>query len=170
MAQNKPIILDLGCGTGMSTAHLARDNPDCAILGIDRSAARLSRATTDEADNVLLLRADCVDFCRLALEKNWPVKQLYFFYPNPYPKYTDITKRWHGHPIFPTLLALSQHIEVRSNWPLYLKEFALAAKTLKPVTTELTEIKTTANEAISLFEKKYIAMQTPIYRLILKQD
>jgi tRNA G46 methylase TrmB len=47
--QNQPVndrkfvILDSGCGAGMSTVCLAKLYPDIPIIGIDRSIARLSR-------------------------------------------------------------------------------------------------------------------------------
>ena len=47
--QNQPVndrkfvILDSGCGAGMSTVCLAKLHPDIPIIGIDRSIARLSR-------------------------------------------------------------------------------------------------------------------------------
>jgi len=39
----KTVILDSGCGRGLSTYNLARRNPSVAVLGIDRSTHRLSR-------------------------------------------------------------------------------------------------------------------------------
>ena len=38
-----PVILDSGCGTGTSTAAIARCYPHLPVLGIDRSAHRLSK-------------------------------------------------------------------------------------------------------------------------------
>ena len=40
---DQPVILDSGCGQGLSTLHLARANPTVPVIGIDRSANRLSR-------------------------------------------------------------------------------------------------------------------------------
>ena len=39
----KLVILDSGCGVGMSTYMLGRQFPDMPIIGIDRSEKRLSR-------------------------------------------------------------------------------------------------------------------------------
>lgn len=38
-----PVVLDSGCGTGRSSALLAKSYPHLPVLGIDRSAARLSK-------------------------------------------------------------------------------------------------------------------------------
>ena len=40
----KPIILDSGCGTAMSTEILASQNPDHWVIGIDRSIDRLQKS------------------------------------------------------------------------------------------------------------------------------
>lgn len=38
-----PVVLDSGCGTGRSSALLARSYPHLPVIGIDRSAVRLSK-------------------------------------------------------------------------------------------------------------------------------
>ena len=40
---DRGIVLDSGCGTGSSTKLLAAQHPDHQVIGVDRSAARLSR-------------------------------------------------------------------------------------------------------------------------------
>lgn len=37
------LILDSGCGTGKSTVMLGKAHPDCFVIGIDRSIARLNK-------------------------------------------------------------------------------------------------------------------------------
>ena len=60
--------------------------------------------------------------------KNWRLIRHYLLYPNPYPKASQLRKRWYGSPAFPSLLALVGVLTVRSNWPIYVEEFALARK------------------------------------------
>ncbi|WP_301585281.1 tRNA (guanine(46)-N(7))-methyltransferase TrmB [Halomonas alkaliantarctica] len=124
--QQAPLILDAGCGVGLSTRRLAERFPAHAVIGIDRSEDRLRRDHGELPTNALLVRADLVDFWRLAEQANWAPERHYLLYPNPYPKAAHLKMRWHGHPVFPTLLALGGHLEVRTNWQLYVEEFALA--------------------------------------------
>lgn len=42
------VVLDSGCGTGRSTAMLARCYPHLPVLGVDRSAVRLARGANSE--------------------------------------------------------------------------------------------------------------------------
>src|SRR4051812_45543862 len=42
-AGEAPLILDAGCGVGLSTFHLAAQFPDHFVIGVDQSADRLDR-------------------------------------------------------------------------------------------------------------------------------
>lgn len=214
--QRYRVVLDSGCGTGRSSAWLASSYPHLPVIGIDRSAVRLSKGgdawssrlqwlnisreerhtvsygipddvsaeasrveasevdkvslaesaeghtedqgreeegegdeSTNRAEtrrrrmsgaersnrkgqvpppsNLLLLRADLVDFWILALRDGaWKVEEHAILYPNPYPKRSQLRRRWHGHSIFPVILCLGGNITVRSNWKTYLEEMCLA--------------------------------------------
>ncbi|HET8792046.1 MAG TPA: methyltransferase domain-containing protein [Modicisalibacter sp.] len=164
--QRMPLILDAGCGVGLSTRHLAERHTNCAVIGIDRSADRLSRDHGALPGNALLVRADLIDFWRLALAAGWQPRQHYLLYPNPYPKAAHLKMRWHGHPVFPTILALGGRLELRSNWRLYLVEFALAveqASGLRPAIVEHDP----AGEYLSPFERKYHVSDQSLWRLTI---
>ena len=136
----QPIVLDSGCGAGLSTYNLACTFPDAAVIGVDRSESRVDKGEAlDLPDNALIIRAELATFWRLMLEAEHgdnPVRSAlaasrvskhYVLYPNPYPKSSRLNLRWHGHAAFPALLAIGDDLEVRSNWRVYLDEFRLAA-------------------------------------------
>ena len=147
-SSRKIVILDSGCGKGMSTLALSKRYPEYPVLGIDRSISRLSRnplyaststsqtesldedgsiysSWTEEASNALLVRADLVDFWMLAVnQSDWTIHSHYMLYPNPYPKSKHLQRRWHGHPVFPVILALGGNLIVRSNWDIYCQEMS----------------------------------------------
>src|SRR5690606_1215380 len=63
-----PLILDAGCGVGLSTLHLARQFPAHFVIGVDQSADRLARNVQWPGDlpaNFVHVRADLVDYWRL---------------------------------------------------------------------------------------------------------
>ena len=133
------VIIDSGCGTGESTIHIARRFPGIPVIGIDKSCARLNKAgnpaqTAGEEipANAFWIRAELLDFWRLALDHvksgEWTIPYHAVYYPNPWPKQSEATRRFHMHPIFPTLLALGNTIELRTNWEIYAREFAEAAR------------------------------------------
>jgi len=126
--ENKKVIFDSGCGTGTSTLLIAKNNPAAVVIGIDKSAHRLSKNSVSEkqSDNALLVRADLIDFLRLAVKHNIKLYKHFILYPNPWPKKQHFIRRWHGSPVFTDILKLGGSLELRSNWPLYVTEFAQA--------------------------------------------
>lgn len=157
----RAIILDSGCGIGESSVNLARQYRDCLVIGIDQSQHRLDKNTfytgSGEAkgiDNLILLRADCIDFWRLALKADWSLYKHYILYPNPWPKKAHIKRRWHGHPVFKNLLALGGQLELRSNWPVYVQEFMQALQLLGYTALQQGKMPP-GNAYLTPFERKY---------------
>lgn len=165
-----PLIIDAGCGVGLSTRRLARRFPDSLVIGVDRSADRLSREHGEMPANALLVRADLVDFWRLALAEGWQPQRHYLLYPNPYPKPSHLKMRWQGHPVFPAIPALGGRLELRSNWRLYVEEFALALRQATGLAVDV-EGYHPANACpdgayLSPFEEKYHRSGQPLWRLV----
>jgi tRNA (guanine-N7-)-methyltransferase len=151
-----PLIFDSYCGIGESTAAIARQHPQALVIGIDKSLARLDKHAPaqqqGELENYRLLRADVDDFWRLAVDAGWKLDQHFLLYPNPWPKSSHFKRRVHGSPLFPSLLALGGRLELRSNWPIYVEEFALAAN----IAGHASKVQTIAPSApITPFERKY---------------
>ena len=73
-ARPRPLLLDSFCGTGHSTALLARQHPGHFVVGIDKSAHRLARHPQDPAGQYLLLQAECEDLWRLLAEQDIGVR------------------------------------------------------------------------------------------------
>ena len=128
-ATSKKIIFDSGCGIGTSTRKLSNKYPDCFIIGIDKSESRIKKFLhyEEEVDeNFCIIRADLVDFWRLATEDGLKLQHHFIFYPNPWPKKNHIKRRWHGSPVFKNIVQLGGNLELRSNWEIYVNEFSLA--------------------------------------------
>lgn len=162
---NQPVVIDSFCGVGQSTAWLASQYPECQIIGIDKSAARLQRhpAYANNLDNYQLLRADTDDIWRLIADQGWPIKKHCLFYPNPWPKSQQLQRRIHGSPLFPTLLQIGGELELRSNWRLYVEEFASALH-IAGFKAEIETIQ--VDRAVTPFEAKYHSSGQPLWRCI----
>jgi tRNA G46 methylase TrmB len=165
---DRPLVLDTGCGTGESTRRLAERHPDALVLGIDQSAARLRRVGAAEdfaaEGNVAWVRAELATAWRLVREAGWPVSHQYLLYPNPWPKPGHVQRRWHGHPVFPTILAVGGRLELRSNWRIYLDEFRLALETLGQGPSAPAALGS-ERDALTPFERKYTASGHVLWRL-----
>lgn len=166
----QPLILDSGCGTGASTLQVAVARPDASVVGIDQSRERLQRGGLADADiavlapNAVLLRAPLEDLWRLLAADRVRLQRHLLWYPNPWPKAAQLRLRWHGHPVFPALLELGGEIELRSNWQVYVDEFAQALAACG-WQTERAEIGMDA-VAASPFERKYRDSGHRLWRLI----
>ncbi|HSH49642.1 MAG TPA: SAM-dependent methyltransferase, partial [Halomonas sp.] len=96
-------------------------------------------------------------------------------YPNPYPKPRHLKMRWQGHPVFPAILALGGRLELRSNWRIYVEEFALALRQATGLEAEVERYRPASACAddvdldsayLSPFEKKYHRSGQPLWRLV----
>lgn len=157
-AGTMPLILDAGCGVGLSTLNLATQFPDHFVIGVDQSADRLARKTNWPGaipSNCVRVRADLVDYWRLLHAAGVRPARHYVLYPNPWPKIGQLGRRWHGHPVFPTIVALGGELECRSNWRIYIEEFAAALTQLGDVAVRCERYQTSS--AITPFEQKYLA-------------
>lgn len=160
--QGKPIIFDSCCGVGESTYHLAKRHPEAIVLGLDKSADRLSKHPQSIADNYRLLQVNLNDFWRLAVEANWHLTHHYLLYPNPWPKAKHLQRRWHGSAVFPAIIELGGELELRSNWFTYIHEFARA---LELTGQESLVEEYQGTEPITPFERKYWASGQKSLRL-----
>ena len=161
-AHQGELILDSGCGVGESTCHLARQYPNALVLGLDRSEDRLSRQRADTPDNAHFIRTDLVDFWRLAMRARWRPRKHCLYYPNPYPKKRQLKQRWHGHPVFPALVALGGELACRSNWSIYLEELRMALSRYD-IPASITPV--TERHSLTPFERKYRASRQPVWEL-----
>lgn len=158
--EQRPIIIDSCCGTGLSTIQLAELFPGHFIVGIDKSETRLSRAKRSISTNYLLLRGEVIDQWRLLYQEKLPISHHFLFFPNPWPKAAHVKRRFHAHPVFFTMAKLAPYFEMRSNWDIYAEECLIALKTLGHEAT--LELKNDA-QYFTLFEKKYLQAGCSIY-------
>ncbi len=158
-----PLILDAGCGVGWSTQRLAEMYPEHFVFGVDQSVDRISRGRPlPMPKNAVLIRADLVDFWRLLAENDIRLARHYNLYPNPWPKIGHLSRRWHGHAVFPVWRELGGELECRSNWRIYIEEMAQALTLLtgQPVIAEPYE----TDDPMTPFEKKYLASGQELWR------
>ena len=166
------LVLDACCGVGESSLYLAEMYPDVLIVGVDKSLTRLRKhahyqdKSKKKPHNLLLLRADMFDLWRLlstAVGKNeLNVKKQFIFYPNPYPKKSQVGKRWHASPVMPHILKVSRNLECRSNWLIYLQEFQKVL-TFYGLASQISEVE---GAFVSPFERKYRQSEQRCWQLM----
>ena len=166
LAPGAPLILDSCCGVGESSIALANAFPDHYVIGVDQSASRLGRNTEEKSaglpDNLDLVRADLVDYWRLMNEARIRLARHYLLYPNPWPKIGHLSRRWHGHAVFPAMLELGGQLECRSNWRIYIDEFCFAVNRL--MRRESACEPHVPESSLTPFERKYLNSGHLLYR------
>lgn len=82
---NKPIVLELGCGRGEYTVNLAKEFPEKNFIGVDIKGARLWRgaktAHTGQMNNVAFLRTR-IEFIDSVFGKD-EVSEIWITFPDP---------------------------------------------------------------------------------------
>jgi tRNA (guanine-N7-)-methyltransferase len=92
---DKPIVLELGCGRGEYTVNLAEKYPDKNFVGVDIKGARLWRGAKTAMDN----KMTNVGFLRLQIDKidyffgPDEVSEIWITFPDPQPQVSRIRKR-----------------------------------------------------------------------------
>jgi tRNA (guanine-N7-)-methyltransferase len=85
---DKPLILELGCGKGEYTVNLAWNNPNSNYLGIDIKGARMWKgakiALNNNLQNAGFLRTR-IDFINSFFDEN-EVDEIWVTFPDPQPK------------------------------------------------------------------------------------
>jgi tRNA (guanine-N7-)-methyltransferase len=157
-----PMVLDSFCGTGHSTALLAKKHPQHLVVGIDKSDYRLTKHQGEKTENCVLLQARCEDIWHALAADGEVLSHHYLFYPNPWPKSAQLQRRVHGHPAFPALLRLGGQLELRSNWQTYIEEFGVAVH-LAGGSGYVSRVPDEKAD-ISLFERKYRKSGHPLWR------
>ncbi|MDR1227427.1 MAG: methyltransferase domain-containing protein [Azoarcus sp.] len=167
-----PLILDAGCGVGHSTIELARTFPGHWVIGVDRSEDRLRRRKPYPDAllpvNMVFVRADLVDFWRLLAGEGLRLARHYILYPNPWPKIGHFGRRWPAHPVFPFIPRLGGALECRSNWSVYVAEFAIALERALGRPAPWGSFET--ERPLSPFERKYRDSGQTLYRLCVDLD
>ena len=81
----KPLVLELGCGKGEYTVGLAQRYPDKNFIGVDVKGARMHRGATlairNKLDNAAFLRTR-IDFINALFDEN-EVAEIWITFPDP---------------------------------------------------------------------------------------
>lgn len=92
---DKPIVLELGCGKGEYTVGLAKRYPEKNFIGVDIKGNRIwmgaKQAVEEKMPNVAFIRTR-IDFIEACFEAN-EVSEIWITFPDPQPQRTRERKR-----------------------------------------------------------------------------
>lgn len=84
-----PVVLEIGCGSGISTLAMAKDEPDIDVVAVEiyrRGLAQLlSAIDRDQVRNIRLIRGNALDVLRRLIAPG-SLTGVRVFFPDPWPK------------------------------------------------------------------------------------
>ena len=176
--REQPLYLELGCGKGVSTAAMVKDNPTinyvvmditCNVLGDTRR--NIEKAFDGEpVKNVMIARYD-ISYIEKVFAPEDRVERIYINFCNPWTKRPKYAKRrlTHGNflKLYRRVLKDGGQIHFKTdNAPLFawsVEEIPQFGFTLSEVTDDLH-----ANGPVGImtgYEEKFYALGTPIHRV-----
>jgi tRNA (guanine-N7-)-methyltransferase len=173
---DRPLVLELGCGKGEYTVGLARKNPRVNYLGLDIKGARIwtgARTAYDEGlENVAFLRTR-IDFISSFFDRD-EVDELWITFPDPQEKLRRRKKRLSG-AVFLNKYRLFLkdgglvHLKT-DNRSLYEDTLALVTHNKLPIERNSADIYKEGWTDVSVsiqtyYEKRFLAEGLPIHYL-----
>jgi len=84
-----PVIIEIGCGSGVSTLEMAKDEPDIDVVAVEiyrRGLAQLlSAIDRDQVSNIRLIRGNALDVLQRLIAPG-SLTGVRVFFPDPWPK------------------------------------------------------------------------------------
>ncbi len=87
MDQNRPIMLEMGCGHGHFLRAYAKTHPQELCIGLDLLGPRLKKAQKrcEGLANIRFIKAEAVEFLEM-LGGKLKLQSIYILFPDPWPK------------------------------------------------------------------------------------
>lgn len=158
-----PLILEIGCGTGTSTAAMAIEEPQFDVLAVEvyrKGLAQLLSAIDREGiDNIRLIRGDALDVLEHLLPSG-SLTAARVFFPDPWPKSRHHKRRL----LQPATVALisdrlrpggTLHVATdHANYAEHIAEAGDMEPTLRRLELDDPEIPVSVNRPTTKFEGK----------------
>lgn len=167
---NGGIIIEIGPGRGDFLFHLAENNPDKTIYGIEIKSLRfdklIKRRDKRNLKNIKLILADAA----AAIPELFPdesVEEIYVNFPDPWPKRRHSKNRLLQAPFLnecARVLKPNGTLLFTTDAEEYAKEVHKKCRTIKNLSHNFTEIPTESDEAYpTYFSEKWKKMGRTIY-------
>ena len=128
VASSAPLVLEIGCGMGETTAAIAAAQPECNFIGIEVHTpgvgSLLKEIATRELNNLRVIQHDAVEVVRDMIAPG-SLAGIHIFFPDPWPK-----KRHHKRRLIQAAfvhqlalrLAPGGYIHCATDWEAYAQQ------------------------------------------------
>jgi tRNA (guanine-N7-)-methyltransferase len=166
-----PVQVDLGCGDGSFLALVAREQPECNFLGIERMAGRVRTSSRKALDlpNVRVLRVETSYAVRYLLPPS-STAIFHLLFPDPWPKRRHQRRRVVTSEFLDDIahaLVDEGAARVVTDQLEYFEQIRALAE--KSPALQVGQPHRRDNFPPSTFERNFVAAGAPIYRLELRK-
>jgi len=164
------LLLEIGFGNGEFPVHLAKNNPEDMVVGIEVSLSCVLKAAAriemNQLDNVLLVHGDARFLLREGFAGN-SVDIVYMNFPCPWPKKRHIKRRVTNPSFIDTIasvLKVGGYFEVMTDEEWYAEEIAGSMSMHKSL--DLLEMAVNPSRTVNTkYERKWLEMGKNIYMI-----
>lgn len=172
----KMLHVEIGCGKGDYFIQMAQKYPEHSFIAIEKdrnvSAVAAKKALQENLPNTKMIVSDAAAICDWFAPKE--VQILHLNFSDPWPK-SGHSKRRLSHSAFlkqyETILADDGEIQMKTdNKSLFeysLVEFSQNNWLLAEVSVDFRRME--QDDAMTEYERKFVGLQQPIYRLVVKK-
>ena len=171
-----PVVLEIGCGMGETTAAIAAANPAVNYLGIEvyeaGVGALLARIDAGGLANLRVIQHDAVPVLERMIRPQ-SLAAIHVFFPDPWPK-----KRHHKRRLIqPPFVALAASrlapgglLHCATDWPEYADQM-LEVLSANPLLTNSVQgfAQRPAERPVTKFERRGLALGHPVHDLIFER-
>ena len=170
-------ILDIGFGSGETTAYISKQKPETFVLGaevyLSGIGSLLSKASEDSLENIRILNSDIAPFLEEKVSDNF-FELILMFYPDPWPKRKHHKRRLINKDFIDLLNSKIRPEGIfyfKTDWSHYFQEVQkIVSKDKKWAVLEKKDLK---NYLIDLpqtsFESKALVAKRELNELILQR-
>ena len=170
-------ILDIGFGSGETTAYISKQKPETFVLGaevyLSGIGSLLSKASEDSLENIRILNSDIAPFLEEKVSDNF-FELILMFYPDPWPKRKHHKRRLINKDFIDLLNSKIRPEGIfyfKTDWSHYFQEVKkIVSKDKKWAVLEKKDLK---NYLIDLpqtsFESKALVAKRELNELILQR-
>jgi tRNA G46 methylase TrmB len=175
-----PLALEIGPGVGMHPIKFARENPTKCLVAVEHTREKYEKFNRrflnhNSPSNLLPVHANAISWAHHILPKK-SLNECFILYPNPSPKKSDLSKRWHAMPFMERLLEIlapNATLTLATNMAFYEKEacdwLSLYWGLELEDRQELTQRNWQMSQHRTHFERKYLQRGEICYNLIFKK-
>ena len=104
---SKPIDIEIGCGVGWHSIQYSKQNPNRQLIAIEHTQTKFEkfkrRCSKHTLKNLIPIHGNAISWITHNIPEN-SIHKYFLFYPNPNPKGSDKSKRWHCMPFMKKIL------------------------------------------------------------------